>query len=219
VVAPLGVVTFRPLNGQIVVGWTRPLSYTGMMLYISSEEGEMGDGSRLPPTGMFTATNQANDQTVFMRLAGMNGDGLGPPSQPQAVTPKADPDPPNGWLLINNGAPVTQGRHAVLYISSSDTPADGVIQGANAHMTDEVSKSINEVTGDVQMKISNDGSMAGAQWEPLAATKDWTLDCDDGEVCTVFAQFKDGADNESLIVSDQILLEMLDLFLPLIAKH
>ena len=44
-------------------------------------------------------------------------------------------------------------------------------------------------------------------------------DCDDGEVCTVFAQFKDGADNESLIVSDQILLEMLDLFLPLIAKH
>ena len=86
-------------------------------------------------------------------------------------------------------------------------------------MTDQVSKAINEVSGDVEMRISNDPSMDGAEWEPLAATKDWALNCGDDGICMVYAQFRDGAENESLIVSDEILLEGIYLFLPVIWKQ
>jgi hypothetical protein len=219
VVDPLGVVTFRPLNGMIVVRWTRPLSYTHMLLYVSKDESQLGEEIGMEPTGIFTLTEQANDQTVYLRIAGMSEGAAGPLSQPEAVTPKADPDPPSGWVLINNGAARTVFRDVVLYISSSDTPPDGAIQGANAQMTDRLSQAYNEISGNVEMRISNDASMDGAAWEPLAATKDWALECTAGEICTVYAQFRDGAENESLIVSDDIFLEVTDLFLPLILKH
>jgi len=68
------------------------------------------------------------------------------------------------------------------------------------------------------MRISNDISMAGAQWEPLKSLKPWTLACDLGEECTVYAQFRDAALNESLIVWDSVLLEDLDSFLPIIRR-
>ncbi|MCB0139722.1 MAG: hypothetical protein KDE50_07425, partial [Caldilineaceae bacterium] len=51
-------------------------------------------------------------------------------------------------------------------------------------------------------------TMAGAEWEPFAQTKAWTLACNDGEMCIVYAQFRDAAENESLIVADSILLNM-----------
>jgi hypothetical protein len=217
-VAPLGVVTFRPLNGMIVVGWTRPISYTRMLLFVSTEEGELGEPRGMDATGVYTVTRLANDQPYFLRVVGMNDDAVGPPSQPQAVIPKADPDPPSGWILINNGEESTASPQVLLFISSSDTPPDGAIQGANAHMTDRVSQAVNEVTGDVEMRISNEPSMEGGEWEPLAAHREWALDCGVGEYCTVFAQFRDGAENESLIVSDDILREAAQLFLPLILK-
>ena len=64
--------------------------------------------------------------------------------------------------------------------------------------------------------------MAGAEWEPIVPQRGWTLTCEIGETCTVFAQFRDAAGNESLIINDFITLEgvTLDqqLFLPMINR-
>jgi hypothetical protein len=61
--------------------------------------------------------------------------------------------------------------------------------------------------------------MAGVPWQPVQPTIPWTLACDLGEVCTVYAQFRDGAGNESLIINDTILLaESTNIFMPAVSK-
>jgi hypothetical protein len=73
-------------------------------------------------------------------------------------------------------------------------------------------------SGNVQMRFAN--SLDGidtALWEPLASTKDWTLDCAYGDICTVYGQFKDGADNESLITDQKIMLQS-KIYIPVVLK-
>jgi hypothetical protein len=189
-----------------------------MRLYMSPTEDELGQEVDMGQTGVFSLTGLTNDQTYFLRLSGMTDEAEGDYSDPIAATPKADPDPPSGTILIENGAETTTSKEVTLYISSSDTPLEGVAQAANAHLTDYLSLAINKVSANVEMRLANDDSMDGAAWEPLAAQKAWTLDCDAGEVCTVYAQFRDGAENESFIVFDNILLEGFEVYMPLIIK-
>jgi hypothetical protein len=164
-----------------------------------------------------------NDTTYYVRLQGVNGDAAGDLSDPVAVTPKADPDMPTGAMLIENGAVVALSKQVVLNISATDQVLDGAAQGAAAHQTDLLSQLVNTVSGGVQMRISNSEDMSGAAWEPVATTKSWTLDCAPGETCTVYAQFMDAAQNESLIINDAIELdanasESSQLFLPAINR-
>ena len=71
-------------------------------------------------------------------------------------------------------------------------------------------------SGDVQMRFSNDPlTLETADWEPLADELPWTLECAAGELCVVYGQFRDGAGNESLVVDDVILLDLLEVYLPL----
>jgi len=121
-------------------------------------------------------------------------------------------------VLIENGAEVVSSTTVMLYLSSSDTPLDGAAEGANGHMTDQLSLEYNIVTGNVEMRIANDSSMDGAVWEPLAGEKVWTLPCNVTGYCTVYAQFRDGAGNESYIISDQVYLQLQEIYLPLILK-
>ena len=81
-----------------------------------------------------------------------------------------------------------------------------------------------EVSGNVEMRFANTAEgMESAPWEPLAKTKNWTLDCADGDICTVFGQFRDGAGNESLIVDQKILLQLeggsLLLYMPVVSSN
>ena len=69
------------------------------------------------------------------------------------------------------------------------------------------------------MRFSEDQTtLDSVPWEPLSDEKPWMLGCRRGEACVVFGQFKDGAGNESLVVTDQILLEGMDLYMPLILR-
>jgi hypothetical protein len=54
------------------------------------------------------------------------------------------------------------------------------------------------------MKISNDPGLTGAAWEPLAATRPWTLGTSGSNLYRVYARFRDAAGNESFIVYDSI---------------
>ena len=44
-------------------------------------------------------------------------------------------------------------------------------------------------------------------------------DCAPGTSCVVYAQFKDGAENESLVVYDEILYELAKIYLPLVMRN
>jgi hypothetical protein len=217
-VPKLGFVGIRPLRNAFIVRWTRPISYTDMIINVSTVQDALGQDHHAgrSATGNFTITMLTNDLTYYVRLQPMVDTAAGPYSPAQEVTPKADPDAPSGWMLIENDMAETADHQVTLYISSSDTPPDGAIQGANAHQTDSLSL-LNDISGNVEMRISNSDTMAGAAWEALAATRDWLLGCNFGEVCRVYAQFRDGAMNESTVVFDDIFLQPA-LFLPLIMR-
>jgi len=56
------------------------------------------------------------------------------------------------------------------------------------------------------MQISNDSGMTGAFWQPASSTAQWQLTAGDG-VKTVYVRFRDSSDNESDIVSDDVILD------------
>ncbi|MCX6044517.1 MAG: hypothetical protein NT075_05340 [Chloroflexi bacterium] len=222
-VRPIGHINVRPLNKLILIDWTTPLSYTNMLLYISTDINDIGKPISMGQSNNFTVENVLNDQTYYVRLSGVISDTEGDYSDPIAVTPKADPDAPAGAMVINGGAETTPAKQVVLNVSSTDTPLEGAAESANAHQTDRFSLLYNEVSAGVEMRFSNSSDMAGATWEPLASTKPWTLACADGETCRVYAQFRDAAKNESLIIDDFIVLHEQQatdqhIFLPLINK-
>lgn len=207
-VRPLGTVNVRPLNETLVIDWRKPVSYTQIIIFVSTNLDEMGEETTVDSTGHITIENLTNDIPYYVRLVGYNGNAATKPTEPIKVTPKADPDPPAGAMLIENGARVATSKNVTLNLSATDVPLNGMAQGANGHMTDQLSAQFNDVSGNIEMRIANSGDMSGAVWEPFAQTKAWTLSCEDGEFCVVYAQFRDGAGNESFIISDDILLEI-----------
>jgi len=224
-VRDIGKIRVRPLNGLILIDWSYPLSYTNMIGYISTDIGTLGTAIDMGQKSDFPVNGLANGTTYYIRLQGVNDGATGDFSDPVAVTPKADPDMPTGAMLIDNGATVAFSRQVVLNISATDQVLDGAAQGAAAHQTDMLSQLLNAVSGGVQMRISNSEEMSGAVWEPVTPTKNWTLACEPGDTCTVYAQFKDAAENVSLLISDTIELDVNaggeaggELYLPLITR-
>lgn len=224
-VREIGKIRVRPLNSMIMIDWSYPFSYTNMIGYISIDPNSLGTRIDLGQKGDFPVGGLTNDTTYYVRLQGVNDNAVGDLSDPVVVTPKADPDMPSGTMLIENGQAVATSNQVVLHISATDQVLDGAAQGAAAHQTDMLSQIINQVSGGVQMRISNHEDMSGAVWEPVTPTKSWTLACNTGDTCTVYAQFKDAAQNESLIVNDTIELELdpgsetgFGLYLPVVTR-
>ena len=54
------------------------------------------------------------------------------------------------------------------------------------------------MSGAIELRVSNHDDMAGAQWQSLTQELPWTLECASGDLCRVYAQFCDGALNDSL---------------------
>lgn len=90
------------------------------------------------------------------------------PTHVVSATPKADPIPPSGYVLINDGAEWTD--------------------------TEEVTLTIWADPDTVEMKISNDPRLTNATWEAFNTTKSWTLLPGEG-LRTVYVLFKDAAGN------------------------
>ncbi len=216
-VRPLGHINFRPLNHMILIHWTHPLSYTGMLLYHSTDPSQLGQGFDMGPGGTYTLTGLTNDQPYYLTLAGLNGAAQGDYSNPTTITPKADPDAPSGAILINDGAGTTSSKDVMLNITSSDDPLLGAAESANAHQGGPLALAYDTVSGGVEMRVSNDPSFEGATWEPLAQQKPWTLGSAPAAVFRVYAQFRDAAHNESLVVYDDIV--MFQTYLPIVMQQ
>ena len=216
-VRPLGHLSVVALNERIRIQWTHPISYTNMVGWLSTVPGELGRPVNMGISGIYTVTNIANDLPYIVILSGQNGTAEGEYSDPFTVTPKADPDSPSGAVLINNGAIQTFSRNVILNISSSDTPLDGLPTPTSARGGGPLAVKYNEISGSIQMRISNDPSFTGAVWEPLMQEKPWTLPYGQGGVSFVYVQFRDGAGNESFIVHDTIVY-FPNIYLPLIRR-
>ncbi len=219
VVRPLGHISLRPLNQIVLIRWPRPSDYLTVKVYVSTDPEQLGNPTDMGDTGVYTLTGLINDQVYYLTLAGETADGQGEYTDPLPVTPKADPDPPSGAILINNGALSTRSRDVTLDLSSTDTPLPGMAQSANAHLGGPLALRYNTISGNVEMRISNDPSFAGAAWEPLAWQKPWTLGGAEAGIYRVYAQFRDGAGNESWTAFDDILLlPAYTIYLPYVSR-
>ena len=150
---------------------------------------------------------------------GQNGSAIGDYSEPIVVTPKVDPVPPMGAILINNGALETTSREVVLNIAAVDDLMEGPAKYATAEQRAAVPV-LNATTasGIAEMRIANNPSFTGVSWEPYATEKVWTLGEFDSDVHVVYAQFRDSAGNESAVVVDDILFTSRMLYLPMIIR-
>jgi len=179
-----------------------------------------GAGStEMPPTGVFTYP-LANDTPYTVTLRGFTEDGEGAPTEPQVVTPKEDPDPPSGFIQINGGVPQTFSRNVVLHVNVSDELLDGLPSpGSAASIANDYNRN-NLVSAGEQMRFTNNTGAGWSPWEPFAPEKPWMLDpeCAPGTSCVVYAQFKDAAENESLVVYDEIFFQPARIYLPLVLR-
>lgn len=217
-VRPLGHISVIALNERIRIQWTHPLTYTNMVGWIGIDPDELGRRLDMGNSGIYTDTEVLNDQTYFVRLSGQNGTAEGDYSDPIPVTPRADPDSPSGAILINSGAVQTLYRDVMLNISASDIPLDGMPSPASAVGGGPLAVRYNAVSAAIEMRISNNSSFIGAAWEPMAQEKAWTLADSSPGVRVVYAQFRDGAGNESLVVYDTILYKPFINYIPVITK-
>ncbi len=206
--------SIKPLNSAILIRWSRPLSFTHVYANVAGVgEQDMGQ------TGVFTYP-LTNNVPYTVTLRGETEDGEGAPTDPVIVTPKEDPDPPSGFILVNDGAPTTSVKGVTLRVNATDVPLDGLPSGSAVTIADHWTR-LNAVSGNIEMRFSNDPTVNWTVWEPYTTTKSWELsqDCTSGQQCVVYGQFRDEAQNESLIVLDAILLGGNRIYLPLILRQ
>jgi hypothetical protein len=171
-------------------------------------------------TGTYTVTLE-NDITYEVQLWGVTADGVGALTAPEWVQPKADPDAPSGAMLINYDAISTTQRTVELYVTATDVPLDGLPSQASGAVASEWTR-LNKISGEVQMRFRDATEPAWTAWKPVESPVPWVLpaSCAYGTECTVYAQFRDAALNESLIVADSIDLDWAEtLYLPLIMRQ
>jgi hypothetical protein len=238
-VRPIGRLELRPLNNAIWINWT-PVQTQNLKVFISTVPGELGNVLDLGNSGQGTIDAlpgggaPTNGTPYYLTFAFANsGDGAeGAYSDQDVVTPKEDPVPPSGAFNFGGpnviaGGDIATSPQVTLLVDATDQPS---YEGAASHsvphahfQTPGLVQTI--VSGNIEMRFHNDAALIElAPWEPLADEKPWTLACTDGEYCSVFAQFRDGAGNESLVVEQSIKLQSggaigpNKLFLPLITK-
>ena len=214
-VRPLGHIEVIALNEHIRIQWTHPISYTNMIGWITTEPVTLTNPVDMGNSGIYTATVPNGD--YFVILAGQNITATGELSDPFPVTPRPDPDSPSGAILIDNGASQTLYKNVILSLSSSDTPLPGMADPASGG-GGPLALQYNEISANIEMRLSNDPSFTGAVWEPLTQEKPWTLAAGPAGVRFVYAQFRDSALNESLVVHDTILYTGQTIYLSLIRR-
>ncbi len=160
-------------------------------------------GQNSPGTGIYTDTNVVNGTTYcYIAVALDSALRLSGHRDASCVTPNADPIPPHGGILINDGDEATRVPTVTLTLWASD-----VIDPESEIPDDPIPQAEKGNTTFVQdMKIGNKANLSDGNWEPYATSKGWVLDTDDG-LATVFVQYRDAEENESAIYPAAILVD------------
>lgn len=120
-------------------------------------------------------------------------------SNTTCTSPKADPIPPTGGIIINGGALITVSRDVELTLFAYDNPEEDEheIIFDDTRRFPPRDREEAQASGVEEMMISNDGAFSGIPWEPYVSRKDWQLiEIEEGPA-TVYVKYRDGADNES----------------------
>lgn len=153
----------------LIIGYLPEHDY--LIVYRATSPGGPWESFGIHPTESHTDSGLENDVTYYYKVVGVDQRERPYRSAPTRVvsaTPKADPIPPSGYVLINDGAERTDTEDVTLTIwADPDT---------------------------IQMKVSNDPELIGASWEPFNTMKSWTLLPGEG-LRTVYVLFKDAAEN------------------------
>lgn len=153
----------------LVIGYLPEHDY--LIVYRATNPEGPWESFGIQPTDRYTDPNLVNEVTYYYKVIGVDQQQYPNRSVPTRVvsaTPKADPMPPSGFIVINDGAELTETENVTLQIwADPDT---------------------------IEMKIANDPDFTGAVWEAFSMTKDWSLLPGTG-LRTVYVLFKDAADN------------------------
>ena len=215
-------ITVRPLNQRVAIGWSqRKDTHNNVQLCVSDVVGDLGACQHMGNKGNFILEGLANGQMYYLTLYGeAEDDARGVYSDQIAVTPAEDPVPPQGAFYIGgpnvvHGGDVATSRDVVLFIDAVDI--EGESEGATAGFgslgaqpgsAGSPHASMFTASGNIEMKFANTHvDLPSSAWESLKESKSWTLDCAENGRCVVVGQFRDGAGNESRVVTQQILLK------------
>ncbi|MGA1840600.1 MAG: thrombospondin type 3 repeat-containing protein [bacterium] len=142
--------------------------HDSLIIYRSTYEDGPWETFQITPTNRYNDTGLENNITYYYKVAGVVGTAISVPTRIVSATPKIDPIPPMGYVIINNGDTLTTTVNVTLKMfADPDTK---------------------------QMKISNYPDLSESLWEPFKNTRAWTLLPEDG-IKTVYVIFKDAADN------------------------
>ncbi|MFT5193431.1 MAG: hypothetical protein ACI9EW_000707 [Cellvibrionaceae bacterium] len=224
-------ITFVALNRQIIINWSqRADTHQNVRVCISNTAGSLGPCQDMDNQGSFVLPDLTNGQTYYLTLQGEGAAGAqGAYSDQVAMTPKEDPVPPQGTFFIGgetvkDGGDTTTSLDVMLFVDAIDASSEHEgAPGLGSHsvphgLIGHEQAGMFEASGDVEMRFANTlEDLSTAPWEPLSSEKAWTLGCGGNLTCHVYGQFKDGAGNESLVITQQITLD-LKVYLPMILR-
>jgi len=189
------------MGGDVVLTYDVKPEYVKMSLYRTSSPWIL-IVPELPLTGQYTDTTPVLGNAYDYRLVAIDGDNhWSRVLDSEEVTSAEDPIPPEGLVIINGGAPSTTSQNVTLTF--------GPLQDDLGY------EAFSDI---VEMKISNDPSLAGADWQPFSQDVPWILEPRFGELVHVYVLFKDASDNESVGPSiGSIFYDAHGIYLPLIA--
>jgi hypothetical protein len=183
-----------PGVGLNVITYDAWPEYDRMLLYrATTPDGPWSlQQPELPVSGVYSDTAD-NGTTYFYRYMGIDlDDDRSAVIDTTPGTPSTDPVAPEVILLIDNGALTTLDLDVTLHFAPY------------AHNDPDEPETFDDI---VEMRISNDPTLADADWQPFAQDVPWQLlPTAVGEETRVYAQVRDAAQNESLIVLDAIVM-------------
>ncbi|MCX6018759.1 MAG: VWA domain-containing protein [Chloroflexi bacterium] len=170
-----------------------------------------------PATGVFTDTaDVVNGFSYCYLVVGETADGQRTVAQDETcTTPRVDPSPPHGGILIAGGAAEVRGAQVALTLLASDSVSPHTSEDFGGELMTPPADAESGVT---EMRIANDSAFTGAVWEPYESSRMWLLD-ETQSLPTVYVQYRDGAGNESEVYVAAIhMMPEYEMYMPFVQR-
>lgn len=158
--------------------------------------------------------------TLYCYRATAAGRATSGPSNISCATPNQDPHPPHGVVALPFSVQEPTPKTLTLILDGEDNPETEEHAPFDGALFDPEA----EISGVVEMQISNRADFADAEWEPYSRAKLWTLAPNEQNQATVFVRYRDAAGNVSDVATLTVMVdetaepESLKVFLPFVSR-
>jgi hypothetical protein len=193
---------YRRTSAGAAVARVQPTAYSRGEATVSDADPYVLIGTQEPATGVFlNEVDVVNDLDYCYLVVGETFDGQRTVAHDETcTTPRYDPVPPQGGLVIDDGANLSRGRTVKLKLIASDEISPHTAEDHGGAGLEPPHDAISGVTA---MRIGNDPEFMGVSWEPYAAERTWVLS-DTHAPSSVYVQYRDGAGNLSRVYAAAI---------------